>query len=301
MRLAPGAAQALAGSGRVAAGGGDGAPTGRGCPGRTTPPLPPSRTARVRRPAHARTAHSVGVCGPPATRTPNLWIVGVRVRSGLVRGHDGRPAPVRFGSIARAAVLLRCTALRPAYSKVALTSLCQYAGYDRWPQPSDYDSLRPDASPVSEETTLHDRHATTRAVYADGSIVITSVSKPTPESSGEGDVSPLSVEACSVRNSPPYAVYYDSCRADVNYGIIRMGFYFNYQQITSLGAKITSYWGRFQHCFGCTLSDHRLERWSDTQVRYSAECNIAFKGFPAGWTAWMQANVSMTNAWTTNN
>jgi len=164
-----------------------------------------------------------------------------------------------------------------------------------------WDSLRPDASPVSEETTLHDRHATTRAVYADGSIVITSVSKPTPESSGEGDVSPLSVEACSVRNSPPYAVYYDSCRADVNYGIIRMGFYFNYQQITSLGAKITSYWGRFQHCFGCTLSDHRLERWSDTQVRYSAECNIAFKGFPAGWTAWMQANVSMTNAWTTNN
>jgi len=138
VRLAPGAAQALAGSGRVAAGGGDGAPTGRGCPGRATPPLPPSRTARVRRPAHARTAHSVGVCGPPATRTPNLWIVGVRVRSGLVRGHDGRPAPVRFGSIARAAVLLRCTALRPAYSKVALTSLCQYAGYDRWPQPSDY-------------------------------------------------------------------------------------------------------------------------------------------------------------------
>lgn len=31
------------------------------------------------------------------------------------------------------------------------------------------------------------------------------------------------------------------------------------------------------------------------------DLDVAFKGFPLGWDAWMQANVSGNTAWTTNN
>lgn len=37
------------------------------------------------------------------------------------------------------------------------------------------------------------------------------------------------------------------------------------------------------------------------QIRLSADLDVAFRGFPIGWTAWMQVNVTGDNAWTSNN
>lgn len=164
-----------------------------------------------------------------------------------------------------------------------------------------WDSLRPDVSPVTEVTTLDAQYAVTRSVYPDGSIAISTVSRPTAGGTIEGGASPDGVTGCQVTTVPGLASFYKNCKADVNLLTIRMGFYFDFERVNGVGAKITAWRGRFHHCIGCVLSDHRIERFSNTQVRYSTDLSVAFKGFPAGWTAWMQANVSMSNAWTTHN
>lgn len=103
------------------------------------------------------------------------------------------------------------------------------------------------------------------------------------------------------RGGSNYHINYKDCRADVNLGVIRMGFYFDYTRYKG-GGEITKYYGRFHHIVGGSLSDHRLERISKTKVRYSISFDVAFKGFPVGWTAWMQANINSSGSpYTTNN
>lgn len=84
---------------------------------------------------------------------------------------------------------------------------------------------------------------TTVDTYADGSIAVGSVSIPEGEpgyrDSDEG-ISTRSVRACS-RNSSNYAAYWKNCVADVNLGIIRMQFNFNYEFVKGSASKITRY------------------------------------------------------------
>lgn len=164
-----------------------------------------------------------------------------------------------------------------------------------------WDSISPGASPVSETTFPEGKYEVTRYVYADGSIVVSRAPSFTTRGSEGGGTSPQWVGECTYRGSPPYATYYDNCKAEVDLGIIMMGFHFDYQRVATVGAEITDYRGYYHRIIGGALSNHRFDRFSATQVRYSADLSVPFKGFPVGWTAWMQANVSMTSAWTTNN
>lgn len=119
-------------------------------------------------------------------------------------------------------------------------------------------------------------------------------------SSGTG-FSTRSVHGCTYSSAGAYGGYWNNCSADVNLGIVRMGFKFNYQNIKEQGSKITWYGNYFKHYLGVTLSNFRFSRLSPTQVRLTADLDVAFKGFPVGWDAWVQANVSGNKAWTTNN
>jgi hypothetical protein len=69
---------------------------------------------------------------------------------------------------------------------------------------------------------------------------------------------------------------------------------------STASGEITAFWGRFFFCATCSLTNHRLEWLSNTQVRYSTTINGAVAGFPPFATVWMRANVTMSGAWTTH-
>jgi hypothetical protein len=163
-----------------------------------------------------------------------------------------------------------------------------------------WDSFRPDVAPVSEVTTLDGQYTVTRSVYPDGSVVISTVSRPTDGGTIQGGATPEGVTGCQLTYVPGYAAYYKNCKADVNLVAIRMGFYFDFERINGVGAKITAWRDRFHHCL-CTLADHRIERRSNTKVRYSADVTVGVGPISAGWVAWMEAEVNMSSAWTNHN
>lgn len=150
--------------------------------------------------------------------------------------------------------------------------------------------------PVSEITQSTLNGEVTIYTYPDGSIAVSDVSTPKEPTKARA------VAACTNAGGTAHTTKYSNCRADVNLGVVRMGFYFNYTKFRGGSGEVTKYWGRFHHIVGGDLSGHRLERYSKKTVRYSADFSAAFKGFPLGWTAWMQVSInSKGNPFTTNN
>jgi hypothetical protein len=160
-----------------------------------------------------------------------------------------------------------------------------------------WDSLTEGAEPVAiVERDVAD--ATERIeTYADGSVVVTSLEKPT-------DVTGISGRAlewgCTFVSAGSNGGYYKNCDVTVNFVIITQGFMVDYENLKGSN-MITDFWGYHHVIVGGALNNHRLERWSNTQVRYSADFSLAFQGFPVGHTSWMQANLQGNTISTTHN
>lgn len=169
------------------------------------------------------------------------------------------------------------------------------------------DSMNPDVKPLSIDREEKGEVVETIETYPDGSIAVETTSnleavKNNADSSGNNvNKEDRSVYGCKYTSGGNYASYWKNCTADVNLIVVRMGFKFDYESINGGSSKITGYRSYFDHVFGASLSNFRFSRISNTQVRLSADLSVAFKGFPAGWTAWMQANVSGSSAYTTHN
>ncbi|SPT75106.1 Uncharacterised protein [Arcanobacterium haemolyticum] len=169
------------------------------------------------------------------------------------------------------------------------------------------DSMKSGMQPIS--TTSKDLGDVVEVIrtYSDGSIAVETTSnleaakKESITNSANETPQFRSVYGCKYSSGGNYASYWKNCTADVNLVVVRMGFLFDYQSIRDIGSKITGYRSYFHHIFGGSLSNFRFDRISNTQVRLSADFDVVFKGFPAGWTAWMQANVNGSTAYTTNN
>ncbi|MGO1591269.1 MAG: hypothetical protein ACTHW1_00500 [Ancrocorticia sp.] len=162
-----------------------------------------------------------------------------------------------------------------------------------------WDSLDPETSPATTEELTVDSKNVVVETYPDGSIAVSSTSVPIQKTDA---VSPQSVTNCKQGSgSNNYQIKYVGCKADVNFGLVRMGFNFDYTAYKGAHGVITRYYNQFNHIVGGALSNHRFSKMSQSQVRYSADFSVAFEGFPAGWTAWMQANVTGSKAWTTHN
>lgn len=80
-----------------------------------------------------------------------------------------------------------------------------------------------------------------------------------------------------------------------------MGFMFDYQTADHKNPKLTGYRAYHYHNIGVAMSGFRFDRMSPSSVRLSADTDLAFKGFPVGWTSWMQVNITGDNAWTSYN
>ena len=178
----------------------------------------------------------------------------------------------------------------------------------RFQQGEMWDSLNPEVVPVARTESRRGAFIQVVLEYPDGSIAVTTTSDLMAAQQltlKSGDTSrgilPTSVYGCTYKTAGSYGGYWKYCTADVNLAVIRMGFKFDYQNIKELGSKITWYGDYFKHYVGASLSNFRFTRLSDTKVRLTADLDVAFKGFPLGWDAWMQANVSGNNAWTTHN
>lgn len=164
-----------------------------------------------------------------------------------------------------------------------------------------WQSLAPGAKPVTEKSSIQGGIQTTVATYADGSIAVSRVSAPQKHVAPPGEVVPLSVYGCSTSGSSGYAWYYTNCVADVNLGIIRMYFNFDWENVRGFTPKITRYWNYQYHIIGGALSNHRFVRMSSYDVRYAADLSVAWEGFPLGWTAYMGVRVNTGTAVTYNN
>lgn len=162
-----------------------------------------------------------------------------------------------------------------------------------------WDSFGKNAEPVLSEEQDSAAESVTVNRFADGSISVESISKPTGLNEG---ISTRSVKDCRVVSGNNGTQRQTGCHAQVNLGVISMGFYFD--KITSPGAlgRVTNQYGEHNHIIGGALGNHRLQKFNDQTVRYSADFDVAFRGFPVGWTAWMQVNLGQGNyAYTTNN
>jgi len=162
-----------------------------------------------------------------------------------------------------------------------------------------WDSLTEGKTPTSTQTKTSGKNLVTTSVFQDGSIVV----ETAPNFSKPASDEPVlrGVTNCQYTSGGAYAGYWNNCNAYVNKGVIGMGFDFDYEYTRGVGSSITGYRNYSNFIIGGALANHRLDRISGSQVRYSADFALAFQGFPAGWTVWMQANVNNTSAWTTNN
>lgn len=156
-------------------------------------------------------------------------------------------------------------------------------------------SLTKGAKPVSERVEVNDDMKERISTYADGSIAVSGMEIPAPPAAS-GTMSTMSVGGCST-SSTAYKSTYTNCLADVNLGVVRMYFRFNWQKTYGVSATITgfnpdSYGG---HCIGCSLSDNRVYRISSTDVRYAATSSVAWDGSPIQMTAYMGARTSLAN------
>lgn len=164
-----------------------------------------------------------------------------------------------------------------------------------WDSMSGEDPANVDVTIVNGVTTEIER-------FSDGSVVVSTTDTPQEADQGSPDMSPRSVSSCQFISGNRYSASYRNCFAEVNFGVIRMGFYFDRETYNQGQGTITAARGMEHDIYGGALSNHRLIRMSDSQIRYAADFSVAFQGFPVGWTAWMQANQGVsTNAWTTYN
>lgn len=145
--------------------------------------------------------------------------------------------------------------------------------------------------PASTTTTEEDGQLIILERYPDGSVVRSTIDDPQQHAS-------RSVTSCNLTSSSSFHNTYTNCYGNVEFGIVQMGFHFDrtsYKE--TYRGKITKYYGTQFRVVGGTMSNHKLERFSESRVRYSGTVSTSKVQF----TAWMEAHVGMGNsAWTTH-
>ncbi|GAA4967284.1 hypothetical protein GCM10025331_70020 [Actinoplanes utahensis] len=159
---------------------------------------------------------------------------------------------------------------------------------DRWL------SLTANTKPVSERVQVSGGMKETVSTYADGSIAVSGTQIPQPE--GQGGVSAQSVSGCAT-SSTAYSATYSNCLADVNLGIMRMYFRFNWRKTFGTSATITSFDpnSRGGHCILCSMANQRVYRINSSDVRFAAETTVAWDGSPVQITAYMGARTNLSS------
>lgn len=161
-----------------------------------------------------------------------------------------------------------------------------------------WDSLN-NKSPVSVETIRTRTEERVISRFEDGSVSVSALSLPSESNNGTGL---RSVSSCKLKSSSNYHANYTGCYGNVDFGIIQMGFHFDRETNPGALGRITRAYGMQHRCLGCTLSNHRLEKFSPQRVRYSADSSVLFKDSPLGTTAWMEVHHGYNlHVWTTHN
>lgn len=197
------------------------------------------------------------------------------------------------------------TELRSFFNSYGVDEPTQSELIESFEEGEPWDSLSGE-EPVDVSTITENSVTTKIETFADGSITVSSTDTPSAadETSdpGEPSMAPRSVSNCQLVSSSNYHANYTNCHANVDLGVVQMGFYFDRETLNGAQGSITRGYGAHHRIIGGALSNHRVESMNSSQMRYSADFSVAFQGFPVGWTAWMQANQGTgANVWTTNN
>ncbi|MCI1915294.1 MAG: hypothetical protein LKJ05_06205 [Bifidobacteriaceae bacterium] len=188
--------------------------------------------------------------------------------------------------------------------------LSELAQYDVSPQTADklvanlasgqiWDSAIPGSTPVKTEKFKGGDVIRTVDTFKDGSISVSTLPDFDSIASRDGKQT-RGISGCQYHASGKMR-YWKNCDSTVNLIFISMGFMFNYQTKSHKSPRITSYRAYHHHIIGGSLSGFRFDRISSSKVRLSSNFDVAFRGFPVGWTCWMQVNVTGDNAWTSHN
>lgn len=197
------------------------------------------------------------------------------------------------------------TELRSFFNSYGVDESTQGDLIDSFEEGEPWDSLSGE-NPIDVSTVTENSVTTKIETFADGSITVSSTDTPGEANdttdAEELGIAPRSVSNCQLVSSSNYHANYTNCHANVDLGVVQMGFYFDRETLNGAQGSITRGYGSHHRIIGGALSNHRVESMSSSQMRYSADFSVAFQGFPVGWTAWMQANQGTgTSVWTTNN
>lgn len=100
-----------------------------------------------------------------------------------------------------------------------------------------------------------------------------------------------SVSECRTTKSNHYEATQTGCHAYASVVVLAMGFYFDRVVNPGVPGRITKYYGYHHRATISTMTNHRLERFSDQSVRYSADWNLVNQYFPVGTTTWVQVTL----------
>lgn len=156
-----------------------------------------------------------------------------------------------------------------------------------------WDSLIPGRIPREITTKRRDSKVYSISRFADGSLIVSTIDDL--EARAQNEFIPFGVYGCSFSGST-YAGYWRDCKADANYGLLRLGFSFNYENVRGVGSRITSYHTPFFFGVGASMSNPSFHKSSANAVRLTAQ--ITIPGLTV--TRWVQANTSSNSAWSSN-
>lgn len=163
----------------------------------------------------------------------------------------------------------------------------------KWRTGEPWDSQIAHSKAASQRVVEHETYTETVDIFADGSIVISTVDKPRDASGSVGGVSPLGVSQCSV-TSTNYANYYNNCRASMSNGVVTLRFDFNYVYPRGYASYISWSGNASGTGVGIALSYNGSSQSQPNVVRHNWQATPYFPVYSR--TVYLQATVVGGNA-----
>ncbi|KHK96526.1 hypothetical protein LK09_14290 [Microbacterium mangrovi] len=190
--------------------------------------------------------------------------------------------------------------LNAGFDRVGVAGAARAGLFAKWAAGEQFDSFT-DAAPVSIETFRVGITDFTRDVYADGSVSVTSVERPTVPSNASGGISPqiAGISGCKYLLSTGVASY-SNCKISKDSAVLYMSFRANYQRWSrGSGAQLANSWDWDLQSSGASCAKTSLAGVTSTKVQMRASCN-----FPAGVGSsnpYLLLSVSSSSAKVTSN
>lgn len=184
--------------------------------------------------------------------------------------------------------------LEAALSELGVSPSSSESLVAKWEAGIAWESLTQGAEPVTSATTYAAGTATTREVFADGSVTVTVVDLPAEPA--PGGVGPRALTGCVYASGNSYQANYVGCKVHRNSGVVNAYFLSDYTKFNG-SARINATYDRYVKIIGGSASDisHSVTRKNSTSTQPAAARLTwqvtTFNNLVSG-TMWLEFRVS---------